>query len=107
MKRLFKKVFLLLLVGLLCFGAYLTTAGYAMYTKATADRSVTERVRALRQSEKYVALQDIPEIYQDAVVCTEDSRFYKHPGVDLISVVTPPIWRFVIYKAICRFQTKV
>ena len=87
MKRFFKKIFLLLFVAFLCYGAYLTTAGYMMYKEATASRSVTERITALRRSEKYTALEDIPDIYEDAVVATEDHRFYKHWGVDPISMI--------------------
>ena len=87
MKLFLKRIFALLLVVCLCYGAYLTTAGYMMYKEATESRSVTERVTALRRSEKYTALDDIPDIYEDAVVATEDRRFYKHWGVDPISMV--------------------
>lgn len=87
MKRLLKRLLLLLLVGALCFGAYLTTAGYMMYKKATDYRSVTEEVAAVRRSESYTTLDEIPDIYQKAVLSAEDHRFYRHWGVDMISLV--------------------
>lgn len=32
---------------------------------------------------KYVAYEDIPKQMEDAIIATEDSRFYKHHGIDL------------------------
>ncbi len=87
MKRFFKRLFLLSFVVLLCAGAYLTTAGYMMYKRATDYRSVTEEVTALRRSEKYTTLDEIPDIYEQAVIAAEDHRFFKHWGVDPISLV--------------------
>lgn len=95
MKRFFKRILALLLIALLCFVAYFTTAGYMMYQDATKTRSVTERVTALRRSEKYTTLDQIPDIYEDAVIATEDRRFYKHWGVDPISMLR------ALYENIC------
>ena len=86
MKRLIKRLFSLCLVAVLCFGAYLVSSGYVMYKNATRHRSVTEAVTALRRSEKYTTLEDIPDIYEKAVIATEDHRFYSHPGVDPFSL---------------------
>lgn len=35
------------------------------------------------QNRQYVTLADIPRPLQEAVIATEDQRFYEHPGVDL------------------------
>jgi penicillin-binding protein 1A len=35
------------------------------------------------QNRQFVALADIPRAVQEAVIATEDQRFYTHPGVDL------------------------
>ena len=34
----------------------------------------------------YTSLEQIPPIYQDAVIAAEDRRFYKHNGLDYISI---------------------
>lgn len=86
MKRLIKRLFALIIIAALCFGAYFVSSGYVMYKNATKDRSVQEAVTALRRSEKYTTLEEIPDIYEKAVVSTEDHRFYSHPGIDLFSV---------------------
>ena len=38
------------------------------------------------QNRTYVALPDIPKSLQDAVISTEDQRFYEHQGVDLLGI---------------------
>ncbi|MDW0109048.1 transglycosylase domain-containing protein [Sporosarcina aquimarina] len=35
------------------------------------------------EKRKYVAYADIPKTMEDAILATEDSRFYKHHGIDL------------------------
>ena len=87
MKKLLRKLILFLLFIAICVGAYYTTAGYVMYKKATRNISVTEKVKEVRSGNKYIVLDDIPDIYEDAVVSVEDHRFYRHHGVDFFSFV--------------------
>jgi penicillin-binding protein 1A len=37
-----------------------------------------------KEKREYANFDDIPKIMQDAVLATEDNRFYKHNGIDLI-----------------------
>ncbi len=86
MKRFFRKLISLCLVCVLCVGAYFALAGYAMFKSATKDMSVTEKVKQVRQGEDYVTLDQVPDIYEAAVICAEDQRFYDHFGIDLIAL---------------------
>ena len=86
MKNFFKRIFLLLLLGIVCICLYFGAAGYLMYKKATSDISIAEKVRNIRIEDYYTTLDEIPDIYEDSVLSAEDSRFYKHHGVDLISL---------------------
>jgi penicillin-binding protein 1A len=38
------------------------------------------------QNRQHVALKDIPPSVRQAVIATEDQRFYEHPGVDLLGL---------------------
>ncbi len=38
------------------------------------------------QNRQYVNLGDIPQSLQQAVISTEDQRFYEHPGVDVLGI---------------------
>lgn len=86
MKKLLKRLILLLILALFCAGAYFTAAGYVMYKKATQSVSVTEKMKAVRLSDSYTTLDQIPDIYEQAVVSVEDRRFYEHRGVDVIAL---------------------
>jgi penicillin-binding protein 1A len=37
-----------------------------------------------KEKREYANFEDIPKVMQDAVLATEDNRFYKHHGIDLI-----------------------
>ncbi|NMH68863.1 PBP1A family penicillin-binding protein [Bacillus sp. RO3] len=37
-----------------------------------------------KENREYANFDDIPQMMQDAVLATEDNRFYKHNGIDLI-----------------------
>lgn len=59
-------------------------SGYAAYHQATKDRPLATAVAEVQQKASYTPLEEIPQIYQDAVVATEDHRFYDHHGFDAI-----------------------
>lgn len=35
---------------------------------------------------RFVLLNDLPDKFQQALVCYEDKRFWKHPGIDLLAI---------------------
>ncbi len=85
MKKLFKKLLLYIFFLMLCVGAYFTASGYMMYRSATKDISVMQKVKTIRSGQNYVVLDQIPDIYEKAVLSVEDNRFYRHHGVDIVS----------------------
>ncbi len=86
MKKLLKKLLSLIFIALIVFCAYFAVTGYLMYKNATKDITVSEKVKEIRRQENYIVLDNIPDIYENAVISAEDSRFYSHKGVDLISL---------------------
>jgi penicillin-binding protein 1A len=36
------------------------------------------------ENREYVNYEDIPKVMEDAILATEDNRFYKHSGIDVI-----------------------
>ena len=89
MKKIFKliiKLFTLLaIVGIIIVSVYINE-GYNMYTEAISQKSILMMIEELEAKENYVKIQDVPKIYQNAVIAVEDHRFYKHKGVDLLSI---------------------
>ena len=62
-------------------------AGYWMYRAALAQQSLQDRVAGIRAQPGYTPLDQLPQLYLDAVVAVEDRRFYQHAGIDPIAIV--------------------
>ena len=60
--------------------------GYNMYKEALEQMPLFEKVSSIREKENYTKIDEIPQIYKDAVISVEDHRFYKHNGVDIIAI---------------------
>ena len=70
----------------LCGGGVVAGLGWRMYRQALADRSLEEALEEIRSQPRYTRLEDLTEIYLEAVVAVEDRRFYSHPGFDLLAM---------------------
>ncbi len=60
--------------------------GYDMYKEALEQTSLEEQVASIRQKENYALLEELPQIYKNAVISVEDHRFYTHKGIDMIAI---------------------
>jgi membrane peptidoglycan carboxypeptidase len=60
--------------------------GYDMYRNAIEDMSLEEKVASIREKEGYTTLEDLPDVYKNAVISVEDHRFYRHFGIDPIAI---------------------
>lgn len=74
-------IILILLIG------YFIYSGYSMYKNALNKVSINKMVSAIKLKDNYTKLEDISVTYKNAVVATEDHRFYKHGGIDLTSIL--------------------
>lgn len=71
----------------LAVGGVIGYQGYQMYQKAIAEKSLAQRVEEIRAQPHYTTLDELPDIYEDAVLSVEDRRFYSHCGIDPIAIV--------------------
>ncbi len=60
--------------------------GYKMYSDAIVEKSIQEMVSEIQEKESYTTIEELPEIYIQAVLAVEDRRFYSHSGIDIISI---------------------
>ena len=81
-KKIFK--FLLLLLILLTLFVFLVGSDY--YDKTLQEKSLTERVEAITNKKNYTSFSELSPIYVNAVIATEDHRYYKHGPIDLIGI---------------------
>lgn len=86
MKKLIRKLIGFILLVLFCIGGFYTAMGYGMYKSQINEKSIEERIEEIRDDKNFTPLSQIPEIYKDAVISVEDSRFYRHSGVDVVAL---------------------
>lgn len=65
---------------------YFGIKGYNMYKDAIKTTSIENKISEIKSKENYTKLEEIPDIYKDAVIAVEDHRFYDHNGIDLIAI---------------------
>lgn len=82
MKKLLFKMIIILLVIITGFCGYYGYLGYQIYQDKIQEQSISERVNQLKSKEDYVTLDQISPIYKEAVLESEDRRFYQHGPVD-------------------------
>ena len=82
MKKLLFKMIIILLVIITGFCVYYGYLGYQIYQDKIQEQSLSERVNQLKSKEDYVTLDQISPIYKEAVLESEDRRFYQHGPVD-------------------------
>ena len=82
MKKLLFKMIIILLVIITGFWGYYGYLGYQIYQDKIQEQSLSERVNQLKSKEDYVTLDQISPIYKEAVLESEDRRFYQHGPVD-------------------------
>ena len=87
MKKFIRKLITLILIICLCVLGYFSALGYMVYRDSIKEQSIEERVAEIKGRENYTSLSEISETFTDAVIAVEDSRFYKHGGIDLVSFV--------------------
>ena len=70
----------------LCGGGVLALMGWRMYRQALEAKPLEQALEEIRAQPHYTPLEELPQIYLDAVLAAEDRRFYSHPGFDLLAI---------------------
>lgn len=64
----------------------LIRGGYEMYQTAVEEKSIEDRIQEVRDRKNYCSFEEISPMYLENVVMSEDKRFYKHNGIDMIAI---------------------
>lgn len=86
MRKIIRRLVTALLLIFLISGGFVVYKGYEGYRDALEVMSVEEMGERIQSQEHYTRLDDLPDIYIDAVLSVEDKRFYKHFGIDPIAI---------------------
>lgn len=85
MKFIKAVVFIAIIAVISVIGMYVKD-GYTMYKEAITATSINEKVAEIEEKKHYTYFNDLPKTYVNAVIAAEDRRFYKHNGMDVISI---------------------
>lgn len=66
-----------------------------MYKEAISNTSLESKINEIQSLDNYIELEDIPKIYQDAVIAVEDHRFREHNGFDFIATARAIVANFL------------
>ena len=86
MKKIVLKISIVILVIISSFGVVIVGSGYDMYKKAIEEVPLDVKIQEIKVKENYTKVEEMPEIYKNAVIAVEDHRFYDHKGIDIISI---------------------
>lgn len=89
--KIIKRIIIIITLILIVAGAILIKNGYEMYKNAIDEIPLTQKVESIRKKENYTKIEEVPQIYIDAVISVEDHRFYKHGGIDIIAIARAAI----------------
>lgn len=81
-----KKIFLLIFIIIIAVAGFFVKQGYDLYKEALSQMSVAEKKAQIQSNENYTTYDELPKDYINAVIAVEDKRFFKHSGVDLVSI---------------------
>lgn len=84
--KIIKKILLIIIFIIFVLIGYFTYQGYSMYTEAILKTPIEERVKQIKEDNNYTKIEELPEMYKNAVVAVEDHRFYEHGAIDIISI---------------------
>ncbi len=85
MKILRRVVFILILLVMI-FSSFLIKSGYDIYIQALKNMPLDKKVERIKEIDNYTKIDEVPQIYINAVISVEDHRFYTHNGIDLIAI---------------------
>ena len=56
------------------------------FVKRYCGMSLEDKVAEVKSKENYTTIEEMPQMYINAVVSVEDHRFYDHGGIDIIAI---------------------
>lgn len=86
MKKIIKRIILFVLVIILTVVIVMGVTGYSDHKEALEEESLSQKAKKIRKDENFTSIEEMPQIYINAVIAAEDKRFYNHKGIDLISL---------------------
>lgn len=75
-------ILLILLLGLLAAAGWYIYQGHRLYESAVSTTPISTLYDTISSRTHYASYDEMPLIYVNAVICTEDEHFMTHKGID-------------------------
>lgn len=86
MKKFLKKILIISLILVLIVASFLFLIGFGYYSKKLKEKPLISRVDEITKTEHYITFEQLPTNYLNAVIATEDHRYYEHGPIDFIAI---------------------
>lgn len=84
--KLFKKLFIILFIILVLIAIFGFIIGFGYYSNTLKEKPLITRVEEVTSQEHYTSFNQLPKNYINAVIATEDHRYYEHGAIDPIGI---------------------
>ncbi len=84
--KLLKKLLIILLILFVIALSLIFMIGFGYYTNTLKEKPLITRVEEVTGKENYTPFEQLPKNYINAVIATEDHRYYDHGAIDPIGI---------------------
>lgn len=84
--KFIKKIVITIVILISLFVGVIFYQGYDLYSDAIEKMPIEKMISEIQGQENFCTIEEMPKDYINAVIAVEDRRFYKHNGIDLISI---------------------
>lgn len=84
--KLLKKLLIILLILFVIALSLIFMIGFGYYTNTLKEKPLITRVEEITGKENYTPFEQLPKNYINAVIATEDHRYYDHGAIDPIGI---------------------
>ena len=87
MKKIIKFLVIIAIILFIALSVNIYIKGLKLYNSKINEISIETKIEEIRSKKNYIKYEEIPKQYINAVISVEDSRFYKHKGIDIQSIL--------------------
>ena len=84
--KFIRRIILLIIIIIVAAIAIIGKIGYDYYQEVLQEKGFDARIKDIQNDKNFTKYDDLSEDYINAVLATEDHRFFDHGAIDLISI---------------------